>query len=320
MEVRVCFGAACVLTIPPSLRGRIIVASWFLLAKLTGFVLVSQVECINVKDGLKMETNMSRRQGFTLIELLVVISIIALLIAILLPALAAARESALDTQCRQNVRSLATAEMSYVADNNGAFTPPERWVDSFGWERNGRFNASLADPTNEDEIVEGQLFEYMGDSIDSYSCPVAERRLRGIEDYVRTYSKSFSAGRPEHFKSTFEFRRAELRETAGKVRNPSEFMLFADENNFDLPGFGGFPINDGILYAQHTFINDCIGSFHGSGNDKDAAGNPNGGQAFASFADGHVSAHRYNEPAISVIQGRRYTASARLMDDSIPNE
>jgi prepilin-type N-terminal cleavage/methylation domain-containing protein len=57
------------------------------------------------------------RRGFTLIELLVVISIIALLIAILLPALGAARETALLNVGKSNIRQLVIATNLYMADN-----------------------------------------------------------------------------------------------------------------------------------------------------------------------------------------------------------
>jgi len=70
---------------------------------------------------------MSSRSGygraFTLIELLVVISILALLIGILMPALSAAREAARATKCPSNLRQLATALSGYALENGGRFYP-----------------------------------------------------------------------------------------------------------------------------------------------------------------------------------------------------
>ncbi len=67
------------------------------------------------------------RGGFTLIELLVVISIIATLIAILLPALGAAQRTAKTTSCLSNVRSIGVATGAYLTENK-FFYPGNRGV------------------------------------------------------------------------------------------------------------------------------------------------------------------------------------------------
>lgn len=85
---------------------------------------------VNLVKGRLVNRNLckhqSRWQGFTLIELLVVISIIALLISILLPALSKAREAGKMTLNLNNLRQLQIALHSYANDNSG-YLPYWRW-------------------------------------------------------------------------------------------------------------------------------------------------------------------------------------------------
>jgi len=93
-----------------------------------------------------------RRGGFTLVELLVVIGIIAVLIALLLPALNRAREAARKTQCLSNLRQCAMAFLQYANDNRqkiivmtdyGDTGAIELWPRFFyGWNAWGSYTGS----------------------------------------------------------------------------------------------------------------------------------------------------------------------------------
>ena len=69
---------------------------------------------------------MKRLRAFTLIELLVVIAIIAILAALLLPALARAKEKTIRVQCKSNQRQVAMSVIMYAGDNLDHFIPNTR--------------------------------------------------------------------------------------------------------------------------------------------------------------------------------------------------
>ena len=86
------------------------------------------MSALEIRSIATADAPVRHQRGFTLIELLVVISIIAILIAILLPALASAREDAQRVVCGSNLRSIGQMGAEFAASHRGYF--PQAYVNN----------------------------------------------------------------------------------------------------------------------------------------------------------------------------------------------
>jgi len=128
------------------------------------------------------------RQAFTLVELLVVISIIALLMGVLLPALSRVRRQAKSTVCKNNLRQMALATMLYAQDNDDRL--PYAWGVSHNANTNN-FQTLLIPYVLKDKFNADRNTENSDFARNVFRCPT---RLK--ENHYRSHVNYPGTGNP----------------------------------------------------------------------------------------------------------------------------
>jgi prepilin-type N-terminal cleavage/methylation domain-containing protein/prepilin-type processing-associated H-X9-DG protein len=241
--------------------------------------------------GLKMAAAEGRRdfmnsgrglwkRGFTLIELLVVIAIIAILAAMLLPALRLAKQQAQATECRNNMKQLQLGWFIYAGDFRDYFAPCYKWAT--GTEALGEPN--VTDNTNTDFLVNpawAQLGLYLR-SPRLYLCPGSRALcLEGTAalPLCRDYSMNcFMSGYSSLEPGAQSFAKLSqiigITPGTGFVFGPATAMVFVDEKDNSIAETTFF------VTEQLDTIWSVPAAYH------DEAGG-------IGFADGHVELHKW---------------------------
>jgi len=165
--------------------------------------------------------------GFNLVELLAVIAIIAMLAALLLPVLSAARDDGRRISCLNNLKQLAASVHMYAADNEGRLPENNPGVTNT-WVPGNMLIPR--DATNQALIRLGRLFPYAS-HVGVYHCP-SDASVTNGAPRVRSYSMNGWVGSRymEFYAAQKPAFRTFLRDTDLAAAGPSGIWLILDEH------------------------------------------------------------------------------------------
>jgi prepilin-type N-terminal cleavage/methylation domain-containing protein/prepilin-type processing-associated H-X9-DG protein len=259
-----------------------------------------------------------QQRGFTLIELLVVIAIIAILAAMLLPALTKAKVRAQAISCMNNGRQLMLGWIQYTGDNN------EKIVNNFGvgatqaeitgqtyrnWVNDVMDWTSSSYVTNLDGIRKAPFNTYLGGNIAVYRCPADNyvspaQRFFGWTSRPRSYSMNCYVGPfdPSGAASSFDSAYRKFLKSSS-IPRPTDVFVTLDQHPDSINDAYFQPFSTLANY-QNDYWHDLPASYHD-------------GACGFSFADGHSEIHKWKSTICTIkpVKLTTYAGSDKINSD-----
>lgn len=228
-----------------------------------------------------------KQRAFTLIELLVVISVIAILLGILLPALSKAKALAENVICKTNLHQYGIVIGGYTGDNDAAFPDPEYWL--FEDPEELEMGPKNCQWHNGSLVLNGLLWN-SSETREIHMCPLFYKLSKHYgEDHP--FHDVLIEVRPLYSYSMNAYLGSKASGGVLKtiqVKRPSTVFVFTEENMWATPGLTDSVLNDTVMLNRFppyglTDISDTFGTMHSSqGSDLTS------GYANLVFVDGHV--------------------------------